>query len=191
MTLTQFPKKYFWKLWGYTLENVVIFCPQMTLAQIPEIGFFVQNSQIGVNKSIRTTDFFQGCPRHGPDSNPFIRVFSPDASWFSTTKIIFTGVFRDVSNFLTWKHFGMGNFSLYQDQNENWDSKHHKTKLKKSDIVEFESFPFEVLQIFGDYIDRVGRTLTVLELVQFFEFCHFLGLERVCKGQGSPDVTQF
>ena len=48
-------------------------------------------------------------------------------------------------------------------------------------MVEFESFPFEVLQIFGDYIYRVGRTLTVLELVQFFEFCHFLGLERVCK----------
>ena len=24
-------------------------------------------------------------------------------------KIIFTGVFRDFSNFLTWKHFGMGN----------------------------------------------------------------------------------
>ena len=69
--------------------------------------------------------------------------------------------------------------------------KHHKSKLKKSNIVEFESFPFEVLQIFGDYIYRVGRTLTVLELVQFFEFCHFLGLERVCKGQGSPDVTQF
>ena len=53
--------------------------------------------------------------------------------------------------------------------------------------MEFESFPFEVLQIFGDYIYRVGRTLTVLELVQFFEFCHFLGLERVCKGRGSPN----
>ena len=66
----------------------------------------------------------------------------------------------------------------------------HKSKLKKSNIVEFESFPFEVLQIFGDYIYRVGRTLTVLELVQFFEFCHFLGLERVCKGQGSPDVRK-
>jgi len=116
-------------------------------------------------------------------------------------KIIFTGVFRAVSNFFdletfwTWKNFGLGNivsnFSSYQHQNENWDSKHHKSKLKKSNIVEFESFPFEVLQIFGDYIYRVGRTLTVLELVQFFEFCHFLGLERVCKGQGSPDVTQF
>ena len=74
------------------------------------------------------------------------------------------------------------------DEMWNSDSKHHKSKLKKSNIVEFESFPFEVLQIFGDYIYRIGRTLTVLELVQFFEFCHFLGLERVCKGQGSPNL---
>ena len=71
-------------------------------------------------------------------------------------------------------------------KNASLNRKHHKSKLKKSNIVEFESFPFEVLQIFGDYIYRVGRTLTVLELVQFFEFCHFLGLERVCKGLGSP-----
>ena len=28
------------------------FCPEMTLAQIPEIGFFVQNSRIGVKSSI-------------------------------------------------------------------------------------------------------------------------------------------
>ena len=66
--------------------------------------------------------------------------------------------------------------------------KYKNSQLKKSNIVEFESFPFEVLQIFGDYIYRIGRTLTVLELVQFFEFCHFLGLERVCKGQGSPNL---
>ena len=77
-------------------------------------------------------------------------------------------------------------------KNASLNRKHHKSKLKKSNIVEFESFPFEVLQIFGDYIYRVGRTLTVLELVQFFEFCHFLGLERVCKGLGSPsDWTVF
>ena len=36
---------------------VWIFCPEMTLAQIPEIGFFVQNSRIGVKilfRSIRS-----------------------------------------------------------------------------------------------------------------------------------------
>ena len=27
---------------------VWIFCPEMTLAQFPEFGFFVQNSRIGV-----------------------------------------------------------------------------------------------------------------------------------------------
>ena len=31
---------------------VWIFCPEMTLAQIPEIGFFVQSSRIGVKVNI-------------------------------------------------------------------------------------------------------------------------------------------
>ena len=35
------------------MEKLVwIFCPEMTLAQIPEFGFFVQNSRIGV-KGVR------------------------------------------------------------------------------------------------------------------------------------------
>ena len=43
MTLTQFPKSKFWNFcW--------IFCPEMTLAQFPEFGFFVQNSRSGVNR---------------------------------------------------------------------------------------------------------------------------------------------
>ena len=41
MTLTQFPESKFWDFcWN--------FCPEMTLAQFPEFGFFVQNSRIGV-----------------------------------------------------------------------------------------------------------------------------------------------
>ena len=90
--------------------------------------------------------------------------------------------------FETFSTFQLGDIVSNFNVNKIEFRKHHKSKLKKSNIVEFESFPFEVLQIFGDYIYRVGRTLTVLELVQFFEFCHFLGLERVCKGQGSPNL---
>ena len=47
------PKKiFFWKFWGYIRKMVWIFCPEMTLAQIPEFGFFVQNSRIGVKMTI-------------------------------------------------------------------------------------------------------------------------------------------
>ena len=72
-------------------------------------------------------------------------------------------------------------------------------------IIEFETFPFELLQIFGDYIyrkcatqltyshinlhfyilnfkaySRIARIYSIGELVQFYDFCHFLGMERIC-----------
>ena len=34
------------------LEFLLDFCPEMTLAQFPEFGFFVQNSRIGVKEYI-------------------------------------------------------------------------------------------------------------------------------------------
>ena len=49
MTLTQFPKNFFENYEDILGKMVWIFCPEMTLAQFPEFGFFVQNSRIGVN----------------------------------------------------------------------------------------------------------------------------------------------
>ena len=67
-------------------------------------------------------------------------------------------------------------------------------------IIEFETFPFELLRIFGDYIseraqvdrrslsggivkahERIVRVYSIAELVQFYDFCHFLGMERICR----------
>ena len=53
MTLAQFPESKFW-------DFCWIFCPEMTLAQFPEFGFFVQNSRIGVKKSLPFRPFHSG-----------------------------------------------------------------------------------------------------------------------------------
>ena len=41
------------------MKMVWIFCPEMTLAQIPEFGFFVQNSRIGVKLAICIDRWFE------------------------------------------------------------------------------------------------------------------------------------
>ena len=49
-TLTQFPKKNLFENYEDILGKMVwIFCPELTLAQFPEFGFFDQNSRLKVN----------------------------------------------------------------------------------------------------------------------------------------------
>ena len=56
-----------------------------------------------------------------------------------------------------------------------------KKELQKSTLVVFETFPYEVLKFFGDYVHRIPFQLNLVENMQFFEFAHFISSPSLCK----------
>lgn len=56
-----------------------------------------------------------------------------------------------------------------------------KRELEKSKLIEFETFPFELLKFFGDYVHRIPFQLNLVENMQFFEFSHFINSPSLSK----------